>query len=167
MIQSTPVLLRVDARALTVLERVLAAAAPQEGCALLLGEPAAVPLCDATQSSDATQPSGCTAAPLRLHRIWPCLNVWTPVAEREQRFAIDPREQLLAQKWGRQRGLQVIGAAHSHPRSAPVPSATDRQLCLAPTLMAIRGQEPAGPRLAFWWLEETGRPRQLAWTMED
>ncbi|MFM7464792.1 MAG: Mov34/MPN/PAD-1 family protein, partial [Cyanobium sp.] len=62
-------------KALTVLHRVLQAAAPDEGCALLLGP--------------------------RWHvrQVWPCRNVWLPKEERHRRFSIDPREQLLAQKW--------------------------------------------------------------------
>ena len=57
-----------------VLERDLRSAWPNEGCALLLGEPG------------------------RLHWVWPCLNVWQPVEpdatefSRRNRFSIDPAE---------------------------------------------------------------------------
>ncbi len=136
---SWPARLLVDSQQLTVLRAVLAAAAPAEGCALLLGEGGA----------------GCTdgagRGELRIRLIWPCLNVWEPEQQRPQRFAIDPREQLLAQKWGRRRGWQVIGTAHSHPSSAAVPSSTDRALAFPPTLMLILG---AGNELRAWWLEE-------------
>lgn len=125
----------------------LLSAAPQEGCALLLG-----------QRMEST---------LLLEWIWPCCNSWQPAAERQRRFLIDPREQLLAQRWARQRQLLVLGAAHSHPSSPAVPSASDLSLCCGPTLMLIRsGLEPAGsgqtPRpdespiqaLRAWWLPE-------------
>ncbi len=152
----TPEELCLGRQALTLLEAVLVAAEPEEGCALLLGR---------------RDPSW------HVEQVWPCLNVWEPPPERRRRFALDPREQLQAQKWARARGLSVLGSAHSHPLSAPVPSALDRSLAFAPTLMVILGQAdgPAPsaatgvePRsLACWWLPEQGSPRRLAWRMDD
>lgn len=110
----------------------LAAALPEEGCALLLGT---------------------TASPQwQVLAIWPCLNRWQPALERRQRFAIDPREQLLAQKWARPRGWQLLGSLHSHPASAPVPSGLDESLAVRPCLQLIAA--PAGPgwTLRAWWL---------------
>jgi proteasome lid subunit RPN8/RPN11 len=144
----TPAELCLGRQALTVLEAVLVAAAPEEGCALLLGG----------------------RDPWCVRRIWPCLNAWDPPAERRRRFALDPREQLLAQKWARSRGLVVLGSAHSHPLSEPVPSALDRSLAFTPTLMLILGQggsEGESRHLACWWLPEHGSPRRLAWRMVD
>jgi proteasome lid subunit RPN8/RPN11 len=126
-------------RALTVAQRVVAVAAPEEACGLLLG------------------------CRWRVGLLWPCRNVWIPAEERQRRFAIDPREQLLAQKWARQRGWEVLGALHSHPQGEPVPSATDRGLAVAPALVVIQGVA----ELACWWLPEEGLPRRLVWTMED
>jgi proteasome lid subunit RPN8/RPN11 len=82
---------------------------------------------------------------------------------------VDPREQLLAQKWARQRQLQVIGAAHSHPSSAARPSSTDLQLCVGPTLMLIRsGLSHGAQAFGAWWIaagegekEPQARPLQL------
>lgn len=143
-----------------MLEVVLPAAAPEEGCALLLGR----------------------RNPWRVDHVWPCLNVWEPSGERRRRFALDPREQLQAQKWARARSLTVLGSAHSHPLSAPVPSALDRSLAFGPTVMLILGQadgaaapllsvpplsEPGAWSLACWWLPEQGPPRPLAWRMDD
>jgi proteasome lid subunit RPN8/RPN11 len=146
---------------------VLAVAAPREGCALVLGR---------------RDPDG----DLHLDWIWPCANVWEPDSERGRRFRIDPREQLLAQKWGRGRGWLVLGSAHSHPRGVAEPSATDRSLAVGPTLMLILAPElGAGPaelecrgRLGCWWLPasddgvpgagpEAAAPRRLRWRMED
>ena len=144
----TPAELCIGRQALTVLEAVLVAAAPEEGCALLLGG----------------------VDPWCVRRLWPCLNVWDPPSERRRRFALDPREQLLAQKWARSRGLVVLGSAHSHPLSEPVPSALDRSLAFTPTLMLILGHgsaEGESRRLACWWLPEHGSPRRLAWRMVD
>lgn len=107
---------------------------------------------------------------LVIRLIWPCLNIWEPAAERNRRFLLDPREQLLAQRWGRARGLQVLGAAHSHPCSVAVPSATDLELAVAPTLQLILSPlQDWAP--ACWWLElnPDGRPkpRPLRWRMVD
>jgi proteasome lid subunit RPN8/RPN11 len=167
MVLDPPGEIHIDCGALTLLERVLEAAAPQEGCALLLGQ---------------RQAAQGDAPPLwRVRRVWPTLNVWEPAAERHQRFCIDPREQLLAQKWARAQGLAVLGSAHSHPRGEPIPSSTDRSLAPLPTLMLIRGTgsgtgstkagERAGAGLAAelrcWWLEEPAPPRLLPWRMGD
>ena len=145
MTSFTPSGLAADAGLLIVLGRLLAVAAPEEGCALLLGDGA--------------------RSVWRLRRLWPCCNVWPEPGERHERFAIDPREQLVAQRWARERGWQVLGVAHSHPSSAPVPSRTDCSLCLPPALMVIQGVEA---ELLAWWLADADRqPRQLPWTMED
>jgi proteasome lid subunit RPN8/RPN11 len=143
-----PSALLFDRQALTLLRTALAAAAPQEGCALLLGAPR-------------------DGAVWGVDVIWPTLNVWQPRQQRSHRFALDPREQLQAQRWARARQRQVLGAAHSHPASAPVPSAWDCRLTLAPALMVIEGCGPDRQRsLACWWLPDQGDPKPLMWTME-
>jgi proteasome lid subunit RPN8/RPN11 len=143
----SPTALAADQRLRHGLCRLLARAAPEEGCALLLGE--------------RRDPRGVW----RLARLWPCLNVWPRPAERPRRFAIDPREQLLAQRWSRERGLEVLGHAHSHPGSAPVPSAADRRLCVTPALMLIQGAD--GEQRIWWLAAEAAPPQPLPWTMED
>jgi proteasome lid subunit RPN8/RPN11 len=156
-----PAQLRSGLGLLTVLRQILVSAAPEEGCALLLGE----------RLDDGW----------RLRWIWPCCNVWPVPGERCRRFAIDPREQLLAQKWGRVRGLEVLGAAHSHPSSPAVPSSTDRHLTLQPALMLILGRAPEqnqdqlqdqdqdqDQELVAWWLPEPpAQPQRLPWRMES
>jgi proteasome lid subunit RPN8/RPN11 len=128
------------------LQRILSAATPEEGCALLLG------------TRDETE------GPWRLRQLWPCLNVWPRPAERPRRFAIDPREQLLAQRWGRERGLEVLAHAHSHPQSPPEPSDTDRCLCVTPALLLIQG--PSGDQ-RLWWLADDRAPAlPVPWRME-
>ena len=140
---STPERLLLDGHCLIVLERTLLAAAPEEGCALLLGAH--------------------HHTTLSLQQIWPCCNRWQPAEERTRRFQLDPREQLLAQRWCRSRSLTVLGAAHSHPCSDAVPSATDVELCLGPTLMLIRSGRAEGlAALGAWWIPESGSPLPLA-----
>jgi proteasome lid subunit RPN8/RPN11 len=173
--QRTPGEIRIGRQVLTVLQQVLAGAAPEEGCALLLGERG--PGGDGGEDR--------LGDPWLLRRIWPCRNVWEPAAERGRRFAIDPREQLLAQKWARNRGLLVLGTAHSHPTGAPVPSATDLALGFGPTLMIILGVPAIDSRclpgekipstgmvLACWWLPDSTAagsdgPHPLPWTMDS
>ena len=155
-----PERIRIGRGALTLLHRLLDAAAPEEGCALLLG-----------RRDPAPQPERMVWT---LQRTWPCRNVWEPGGERRHRFLIDPREQLHAGRWGRARGLELLGSVHSHPVSAAVPSATDRALAMLPTLMLIRGVAARGARageddgrLSCWWLDPQGPPQQLPWTMDD
>jgi proteasome lid subunit RPN8/RPN11 len=165
-----PAGLQIDRRALTVLRCVLAVASPEEGCALLLGR-------RLPPRSGAGGPGGRL---WRVERIWPALNTWEPAEERRFRFRLDPREQMLAQRWARGRNLEVLGAAHSHPTGVPHPSATDLALTAGPTLMLIlappAGSGPLreGP-LGCWWLgdspDDPGAspppPHPLMWTMVD
>jgi proteasome lid subunit RPN8/RPN11 len=139
-----PAQLCTDLHLLTVLRAWFRAAEPDEGCALLIGRR--------------------EGGVWQLRSLWPCRNVWPRVAARRRRFAIDPREQLLAQKWARNQGLELLGAAHSHPASAAVPSAMDRRLCLRPALMVIAG---VGGDCRAWWLaEESLQPRLVPWRMD-
>ena len=41
------------------------------------------------------------------------------------RYLINPKDHFTAIRSARNEGLDVVGAYHSHPSSAPVPSATD------------------------------------------
>lgn len=154
MTSQAPIALRVDPGVLTVLEGLLRAVAPEEGCALLIGQ----------RGKEPSTPTSAGGSVWRLERVWPCLNCWPRRQERRRRFALDPREQLLAQRWARTRGLGVLGAAHSHPDGPARPSPTDQALTLAPALMVILGRDGA----AAWWLEEGDpQPRPLPWRMED
>ena len=153
---ATPDQIRFGRGALTQLRRLMIAAYPIEGCALLLGVAVLNP-----------GEAGCSL--WHLQRVWPCCNVWMPPQERLRRFAIDPREQLLAQRWGRQRQLLLLGTAHSHPRGQPEPSSTDLALAFAPALQVILAPGDGWlPRP--WWLEGTpeGAPaaRPLPWSLE-
>ena len=47
------------------------------------------------------------------------------LAPQTTRYLIDPRDHLTAIRSARAAGREVIGAYHSHPASAPVPSDTD------------------------------------------
>ena len=130
-----PSLLCLNHQCLTVLDCNFRARSPEEGCALLLGP---IP----TQSH------------WLVNTVWPCCNVWQPPEERTSCFAIDPREQLAAQRWARGKGLQPLAVAHSHPGTAAFPSEQDRQLGLPEALMLITDRDGV-PRA--WWLDADRR----------
>jgi proteasome lid subunit RPN8/RPN11 len=71
---------------------------PREACGLLLGTPSSIV------------------------DIFPARNELRSAT----RYRIDPRDHFAAIRAARAAGLAVVGAFHSHPRSAPSPSETDR-----------------------------------------
>ena len=130
-----------------ILRASLRAVSPEEGCALLLGE---------------------SSPELNVRFVWPCCNVWHPgfggfsdvisvdgdqapvSVSRRSRFALDPREQIAAQRWSRQRGWRVLGSAHSHPEGDPVPSVLDRQWAACAGVMLI---DAGVSGVRAWWLQ--------------
>ena len=72
-------------------------AAPAECCGLLVGS------------------AGAITSAIRARNI----------ADSPSRFLIDPQDHIRARRDARAADLDVIGFYHSHPHSAPVPSATD------------------------------------------
>ena len=99
------------------------AAAPDECCGLLLG------------SAD------------RLTRAIAARNL-APDASR--RYLVDPQDHLRAIRSARDRGEQVVGAYHSHTRSAPIPSDTDRTEAFPHFLFVIVGLGADPPDLRGW-----------------
>ena len=47
------------------------------------------------------------------------------IAASPDRFEVDPKDHIQIRRQARERGLIVAGVYHSHPHSAPYPSATD------------------------------------------
>lgn len=73
------------------------------------------------------------------------------LAERpETRYLIDPRDHLRAIREARARGLRVVGAYHSHPRSAATPSATDAADGFPHFLFVIVGLGAEPPEITAW-----------------
>lgn len=107
----------------TVLDALLAeagGAAPRECCGLLMGEGE------------------------RITAIEPAANIHP---EPARHFEIDPQALVNAHRAARQGGPQVVGYYHSHPSSAPEPSATDRAMALRDgSVWAIIGQG----RVTLW-----------------
>ncbi len=151
---------------LSVLTQSLLAVTPQEGCALLIGN---------------CKESTCLPKKNTLHiqMIWPCCNIWEPgifdlveikremnnsikdELSKNNRFAIDPREQLLAKKWASKHDQIVLGCAHSHPHGDAIPSPTDCVWAFSPGLMVIVGRFG---EIRAWWIkkEKTFQPKEVA-----
>lgn len=89
------------------------AADPEECCGLLIGDTA------------------------RIARAWPAKNV---AARPQARYEVDPQDHVAAIRHARTTGLAVVGAYHSHPRTAPAPSPTDREAAIADFLYVIVGR---------------------------
>jgi len=159
--------LQLNPQSLAALEGTLAVPWPEEGCALLLGE--------------------AKGQSLELQHIWPCQNVWHPNWPEEakhatgegildghidghsrcDRFAVDPRELIAAQKYGRQKGLVLLGVAHSHTRGPSHPSALDRCHGWPQTIMWISALvNPTGCVRAqdrsAWWVRGPGSLQPLS-----
>jgi proteasome lid subunit RPN8/RPN11 len=61
-------------------------------------------------------------------------------------YLIDPEDHFAAIRGARRAGLEVVGGYHSHPRSVPVPSATDIAEAAGPEflylIVSLAGTEP-------------------------
>ena len=101
------------------------AAAPHECCGLLLGDAGVIR----------------ESAPAR--------NI---ADDPGRRYLIDPADHLAAIREARRRPIDVIGAYHSHPRSAAIPSPTDADGAFGDFLFLIvgLGADPADLRAWRW-----------------
>lgn len=78
---------------------------PEEGCGILLGR----------REKNL----------YKIEKIRPSENIWEKKEERRRRYALNPKDFLLAEKEGEGEGLEVLGIYHSHPDYPPLPSAFD------------------------------------------
>ena len=158
-----PAFLRFDGDCLIVLRQTVLAVAPMEGCALLIGD----------ENIDSNFHNGTI---WNLRYIWPCNNIWEPTIFRDleqsenttfeneksqtkhSRFAIDPLEQIKAQKWARERNWKILGTAHSHPEGEATPSRLDHLLAFSPRLMVI----VSGSGLVRSWWIQSSNPSQTS-----
>jgi len=139
-----------------VLSRFLKAAAPEEGCCILIGK---------TNSSVKNHKRNIW----EVTHIWKCRNIWGEqesksidqnISEfshqknmqlsKKNRFEIDPKDQIASQKWARENDLEVLCSAHSHPSGANKPSEIDLFLHQSPGLMVISNKNGD---LKAWWVD--------------
>jgi proteasome lid subunit RPN8/RPN11 len=69
-------------------------------------------------------------------------------------YTIDPVDHFAAVRQARHDGLDVVGAYHSHPATAPVPSATDRAEAFPHFLFVIVSLASQPPEVKGWHLVE-------------
>jgi proteasome lid subunit RPN8/RPN11 len=75
-------------------------------------------------------------------------------ANRPTRFLIDPRDHFDAIRAARNRGLDVVGYYHSHPRSPARPSETDVAEATYPNHFSlIVGLNVDPPELRLYWFD--------------
>lgn len=110
----------------TLLRLWAASAAPAEACGLLVGR----------RSKTAVRVCAIVPADNRLAAA--------------DRYEIDPAQVLRADQAARDRGLELVGAWHSHPASSAVPSATDRELAWPDWCYLIVGGCDASAELRAW-----------------
>jgi proteasome lid subunit RPN8/RPN11 len=95
--------LKIPARVMTLLRAHLESGYPLEACGVLLGR------------DDEREQSAVEFRPMR-----------NTVQDRpHDRYQLDPREQLAAQREAHARGLEIIGIVHSHPDHPARPSRFD------------------------------------------
>ncbi len=158
-----PGLLNFDGDSLIVLRHNLLAVSPEEGCALLLGE-----------QKDSQEFQGESLWNIRM--VWPCCNIWEPEIfglrelpkeqskdpledlSRKKRFAIDPLEQIHAQRWARKKNIKVLGTAHSHPFGNAEPSLIDLKWSFCESIMVII---TGSGDVSGWWLPKNQPSQRL------
>ena len=146
-----------------ILSQTLLASLPNEGCALLIG--------NNEESKDIKN-----EIRMKIKLIWPCYNIWEATKEphkevlirsrppklsncsKQNRFQIDPREQIYAQKWARARNLKILGSAHSHPFTDAVPSVIDISMNSSSNLIIIIGNSE---EMRAWWITSTQKVKEL------
>lgn len=72
---------------------------------------------------------------------------------RPTRYRVDPADHFAALRAARARGLEVVGAYHSHPDSPPRPSPTDLAEAFPGFLFLIVSLAAPDAALAAWRLE--------------
>lgn len=118
--------MKISEAVLAAIEAHARETAPEECCGLLLGTAAAI--------TGSVRTCNAASDPLR-------------------RYVIDPREHFAAIRQARARRLEIVGAYHSHPQSAPVPSATDRRDAFDHFIFAIVGLRGTAAEIRAWRLE--------------
>jgi [CysO sulfur-carrier protein]-S-L-cysteine hydrolase len=87
------------------------------------------------------------------------------VAASETRYDADPQDLIQAWVWLRENGSEIAAIYHSHPRWAPIPSATDlRENHYGPVPRIIVSLLAVPPEVRVWRLEPDTY-HELNWRM--
>ena len=134
----------------------LKAVEPKEGCAILIG--------NKRTSLDRKEKNF-----WEIKHSWQCSNIWEKSNSRlcepridlikkknlnslskRNRFEIDAKDQIAAQRWARKYNLEILCCAHSHPAGQNIPSKIDLLWHNSPGLMVISDKNGC---LQAWWIE--------------
>mgnify|MGYP001227312080 CR=1 FL=1 len=140
----------------SVLSRFLKAAEPEEGCAILIGQKKSLKTDNNKKFWE-------------IKHIWECCNIWGQhesklidqnlsrlanhkniQSSKKNRFEIDAKDQIAAQKWARKNDFEVLCCAHSHPLGDNRPSEIDLICQQSPGLMIISNKNGD---LKAWWIK--------------
>jgi proteasome lid subunit RPN8/RPN11 len=131
---------------------------PAECCGLLLGQ---------VRREDGAVP----ATTKVLLEVWETENAWEKALAdgslpdiavstgqhlaKTERYWIDPKDLLTAQRYARDRGLTILGVYHSHPNHPAIPSECDRSLAWAEySYIIVSVQQGAAQAIRCWSLDE-------------
>ncbi len=97
----------------------------------------------------------------RVQKIYPVPNA---AEDAGSRFSMEPEAQLATMRQIRERGLELTGTYHSHPKTPPRPSVRDRNLALYPDAAhLIISLATPQPEVRCWCITQTGvDPLELA-----
>jgi proteasome lid subunit RPN8/RPN11 len=90
----------------------------------------------------------------RVQEIYPVPNA---AEDPGSRFRMEPEAQLAAMREIRNKGLELNGTYHSHPRIPPLPSPRDRDLVLYPDVAhLIISLATPEPEVRCWRITQAG-----------
>ncbi|MGB3491597.1 MAG: M67 family metallopeptidase [Elainellaceae cyanobacterium] len=136
---------------------------PEECCGILLGR--------VVQASDSSVGDQTLSTEREVAEVWQTQNTWDESTEaeietvvgdaanqsltRSRRYWIDPRELMEAQRYGRDRQLDIIGIYHSHPDHPAMPSECDRVMAWQQySYMIVSVQHGQAKHVLSWVLNE-------------